>query len=527
MSVRRANLRVLGLMLAGACAAAAGDEPKDGLTAVRQSCSGCHPETAPGHFERISAIRETPEGWVMTMFRMRQVHGLSISSKTKDLVLRYLTDAGGLAPSEAAAGRFALERRPNMQDVNLGEDLRVMCGRCHSMARTTLQRRDAPEWLKLVHMHVGQWPTLEYQESGRNRYWWQTATTEVPQKLAALYPHDTPAWRAWKARKHASLVGRWIVYGHTPGRGDYFGTAVIERRAPEEYTTTYTLRYTDGKKLDGSSVAVVYTGYEWRGTATLGGQAVREVYAASEDGAQLAGRWFESEHSEHGGDWTAVRADGAPAVLAVYPRALRRGASGEVVVIGRGLTGAASFGPGTHVEVLSSEPGMMRLRVAVDPAAPLGYRDVAVGGGRGKALAAVYDRVARVEVAPHYGIARLGGGKLSAVDAQFEAQGYIDIPGEGGKPTAVSLGALPASWHVEPFNEQAAHAQDVRFAGQLDPTGRFLPAGAGPNPAREFSGNNVGDLAVVASVQDGSGQELSGKAHLVVTVQRWNTPPIY
>jgi len=31
----------------------------------------------------------------------------------------------------------------------------------------------------------------------------------------------------------------------------------------------------------------------------------------------------------------------------------------------------------------------------------------------------------------------------------------------------------------------------------------------------------------VASVQDGSGQELSGKAHLVVTVQRWNTPPIY
>src|SRR6267142_6968973 len=52
-------------------AAAAGS----GQDLVRTHCSGCHRERA-GEFERISGIRKTPEGWAMTLFRMRQVHGV-------------------------------------------------------------------------------------------------------------------------------------------------------------------------------------------------------------------------------------------------------------------------------------------------------------------------------------------------------------------------------------------------------------------------------------------------------------------
>ncbi len=85
---------------------------------------------------------------------------------------------------------------------------------------------------------------------------------------------------------------------------------------------------------------------------------------------------------------------------------------------------------------------------------------------------------------------------------------------------------LPVTWSVQPFNEDAKAADDVKFAGRVNADGRFLPAGAGPNPQRKFSANNAGNLSVLATLDDG-GKSLSGKAHLIVTVQRWNTPPIY
>ena len=65
-----------------------------------------------------------------------------------------------------------------------------------------------------------------------------------------------------------------------------------------------------------------------------------------------------------------------------------------------------------------------------------------------------------------------------------------------------------------------------KFAGHFDKRGRFLPGAAGPNTAREYSGDNVGNLAVVAKAQDGD-RAVEGHGHLIVTVQRWNTPPIY
>ncbi|HVN41589.1 MAG TPA: quinohemoprotein amine dehydrogenase subunit alpha, partial [Steroidobacteraceae bacterium] len=423
---------------------------------------------------------------------------------------------------EAAPARFALERRPDAQDLSYGEEMRAMCGRCHSMARVALQRRDAGEWLKLAHTHVGQWPSLEYQESGRNRFWWQSATTEYPAKLAALFPLDTPAWRAWSKRAHPSLAGRWIVQGHTPGRGDYHGVATINKAGADEYTASYVLTYTDGTRFEGGSKSVVYTGYEWRGTATLGGTPVHEVFAASEDGTRISGRWFRSDHAEEGGDWNATRAAGAAAILGVLPHALRAGTAQEVVIIGRGLEGNVNLGPGVRVGSLTREPDGLVVKVDVDGTAAPGTRTVTVGRLSASAQTAVYRKIDRIEIQPAYAIARVGGGKIAPVTAQFEAIGYLDSA--GGKP--VSLGVLPASWSVEPHDAQAERAQDVKFAGNIDRAGRFMPAGAGPNPARAFSGDNVGDLSVVAKVGD-AGAEVAAKSHLIVTVQRWNTPPIY
>ena len=66
---------------------------------------------------------------------------------------------------------------------------------------------------------------------------------------------------------------------------------------------------------------------------------------------------------------------------------------------------------------------------------------------------------------------------------------------------------------------------DAAFAGRMQGNGLFLPAEAGPNPERPFDTNNAGNLKVIATVEDG-GQTVTGEGQLLVTVQRWNDPPI-
>ena len=497
-----------------------------GLATLRTYCAGCHTESTPGQFQRLSVIRKSPEGWLMTIFRMQHVHGLSLPEAERDTIIKYLADTQGLAPAESAAGRFALERRPNAQDLQLGDDLPVMCGRCHTLARVALQRRDADEWLKHMHMHVGQFPSLEYQASGRDRFWWQTATTVLPAKLGKLFPLDTPEWRAWKSAKHADPSGEWLVRGRTPGSGDFFGTLSVKASGADNYTAQWSVQYADGKSATSTSKVRVYTGYEWRGSSQWGDVDAREVFALSEDGKRLTGRWFEAQHTEVGGDLSAERAEGPAAVLAVSPRALKVGTTQDVMISGRGLKGAVSFGAGTRTKLLGSAPGLLRVSVSVDAKAAAGARSVTVGKTSAAQMAVVYDRVDRLQVLPAFAIARVGGGKTAPVIAQFEAFGFLEPRAGSAVHEAIPLGPMNVNWKVAPRNEDAVKADDVKFAGHIDATGKFMPAAAGPNPERKYASNNAGDLSVIASVEQG-GAPVSGDSHLIVTVQRWNTPPIY
>lgn len=498
---------------AGAAAAASGQE------LVRTYCSGCHQEHA-GSFERISAIRKTPEGWVMTLFRMRQVHGLVLDEGVHDALVRYLSQTQGLAPSESAAGRFALERRPNVQDLDLGAEVGIMCGRCHSLARVALQRRDADEWRKLNHTHVGQWPSLEYQQGGRDRAWWEIANGKLPEQLAALFPYESTAWTQWQARPARDLSGGWVVVGHVPGGKDFYGSARIEHATDGDYSAHYDLTDVAGVALNGESKAIVYTGYEWRGRAQLGARSLHEVYAVSEDGNRISGRWFDTEHAEDGGEWTAIRESAPVQVLAILPRSVRVGSAGTVVVVGNGLGAAVTFGEGTVATKVQRDAHSVRAWVSVAPGAAPGLRTVSSGGATGQL--AVYRQIDQIDVLPSYGIARLGGGRIAPVTAQFEAMASTRMPsGE-----LLALGPVAAEWSSQPFDAEAKRTEDEKFAGHFDARGCFSPSSAGPNPAREYSGDNVGNLTVLAHALDGD-RVVEGHAHLVVTVQRWNTPPIY
>jgi quinohemoprotein amine dehydrogenase len=460
----------------------------------------------------------------MTLFRMRQVHGLNLGADVHDAIVRYLADTQGLAPAESAAGRFALERRPNAQDIDVGPEIGVMCGRCHSVARVALQRRDEDEWRKLAHTHVGQWASIEYSASGRDRPWWQIASGPLPGKLAALYPFSTTAWSDWKSRPARDLGGNWVVAGHVPGGRDFYGTAHIERDAGGDFKAHYALADVTGFEFNGESKAILYTGYEWRGSAQVGDRSLREVYAVSEDGNRITGRWFDADHAEDGGEWTAVREGGQPEILAVLPRSLRTGTTTTVVIVGSGLGAAAmppvSFGEGMTLANVERSAWRIRAVVKVAAGAAPGMRTVAVGGALGKA--AVYAQIDQVDVVPSYAIARLGGGRIEPVSAQFEAIASTRLP--GGE--LLALGPVTAEWTSIPFDAEAKRTEDEKFSGHFDLRGRFLPGAAGPNPAREFSGDNVGNLAVVARAADG-GRTVEGRGHLVVTVQRWITPPIY
>jgi len=506
---------------------ASADETPRGLEILANSCGGCHQQSTPGHFARISEIRKTPEGWLMTIFRMRHVHHVQIADSERDVLIRYLADTQGLAPSETTGARYALERRPNVTDMTLPGDLQVMCARCHSAARVALQRRDSTDWLKHVNWHLAQWPTLEYQQNARDRLWWQKATTEVPGELGKLFPFSSAAWDQWRSTPHTDLSGTWLVHSHEPGQAEAWGTATVSRSGQDEYSVVYTLDTSAGQHLTGESKSIVYTGFEWRGTASLSGRDIREVYAVSEDGNRMSGRWFEAEHAEIGADWVAVRATDSQ-VVAVFPAAARAGATTRVTVLGSALKGSVSFGPGTRNKVVSRGDHTLTVDLQVEANAPPGYRELSIGKLRQVDALAVYSRVDRVEVSPAFGIARVGGGKIDSVAAQFEAVGFQDVPGASasGKSQAVRIGALPVNWSVQPYNEDARQADDVKFAGRIDPSGRFLPAGAGPNPARKFSANNAGNLAIVATLEE-ERKPVFGKGHLIVTVQRWNTPPIY
>ncbi|HUY83171.1 MAG TPA: quinohemoprotein amine dehydrogenase subunit alpha [Steroidobacteraceae bacterium] len=504
--------------------------PAGGARLVKSYCGACHLPEAGGGLVRISEERKTPEGWVMTIFRMQNLHGLRLPAAARDVIVRYLADTRGLAPSEAAPARYALERRPNVPDMRLPGDLQVLCARCHSAARIALERRTSADWLKNANWHLAEFPTIEYQQNARDRHWWREASTSAPIELGKLFPLRTKAWSDWQHHAPIDLAGRWLVRGHEAGRGDYWGTAEIRRTAADEYRARYRVRFAGGAPVEGESHAILYTGYEWRGTATLGGRHSYEVFAASPNGQSLSGRWFLADHSEIGADWNASRAGGVPRILLVSPRSIRAGTSQQITIFGSHLAGRIDFGAGLRARVIHRGADRIVVRLTAAAQAAPGYRAVRVGGVSDPRSIAVYDRVDRLRVTPAFAIARLGGGKLDPVAAQFDVEAIEEIPGPHGAKRSVDLGALPVAWSIAPFDTQAARDRDVDFAGRIDSSGRFLPAVAGPDPKRKFHADNTGNLYVVATLESGIAggpAPVVGKAHLVVTVQRWNTPPIY
>lgn len=515
------SLAALGVALAAPVAHASAE------ALIRAKCLPCHTEGDDG-VSRISHQRKTPEGWLMSVARMQIIHGLKITDEERRTVVKHLADRQGLAPSETAGVRYAMERRLNTVEAFESEKFTQMCARCHSGARVMLQRRPAQEWEHLVHFHLGQFPTTEYQALGRDRDWFGIALKEMVPELANKLPLQSEAWKQWQARAPQAVKGEWSMSGHLTGRGGFSGVMKVAAGAGQDhYTLAFDGRWDDGKPMQGKGQALIYTGYEWRGDLVVDGTPMRQVFAV-EDGV-MRGRMFLRDQDEVGADVVAsLQRAGNSRVLAVHPAYLKAGETAELRIVGSGLAGEAALPPGVKlVDTVKRSATELVVRVQVDAAAR-GVHPVAVGKAAGGSLA-LYDSIAAVKVSPAFAVARIGGNgtPTAKVEARFDAEAWAaGADGKAGTGDDFRIGVVPAKWSVEPFDEAAVRDEDVKFAGLMDAaSGVFVPGDAGPNPARRMSASNVGNLKVVAEVAQG-GERLRGEGQVVVAPPRWNNPPL-
>ncbi|MBK8098597.1 MAG: hypothetical protein IPK26_15915 [Planctomycetes bacterium] len=331
--------------------------------------------------------------------------------------------------------------------------------------------------------------------------------------LAKNQPLFTPEWEHWTVnRREVPLGGTWTVSGHEIGRGDVHGTAVITRTDVDEYEVRWHLEFADGTVIDRSGRGFLYAGYSWRGRSTDPGDkgaTWREVLLLDENWQHFRGRCFTGNHDEIGVDLQLRRHHGRPSVHHVgnravivpflghtldlfgesFPDAVRT----EDLVAGAGVTI-------TQVERLSAT--RLRVRVDVAPGTELGERVVAWAGEPGSATIYLYDAVDYVRITPRQGLARVGGARHPRQIERFEA-----LAVHRGKDKKAYTDDDIDLYTVRPKFGLAEFAvrendDDLQYVGAIDPvSGVFTPNIDGPNPARKWQANNVGDVFVTAEVE--------------------------
>ncbi len=523
-------------------------------------CARCHVPDDKKQMSRISYVRKSPEGWAETIKRMGRLHGLQLTPADARQLVRTLANSHGLTRDEAERGLYESERRVHWSEDHHEQDFKRACAPCHPLGRVLLQQRDDEEWQLLRATHVAMFPLARGQmgggppddesrrfgggggsagaagapasggggsgnrgrrgEGGPNESGGQgggaptqSVGDRVLQKLAKDQPLFTPSWERWtKNKRDVPLQGTWTVHGHETGRGDLIGTATLQRTAPDEYDISWQLRATDGSTIARTGKGLLYAGYSWRGRSQDAGEngaSWREVLLLDDAWQVLRGRLFTGNHDEVGADVTLVRDQGRPRVLALGNRALEVPCTGHALVVhGESFpatVGAADFFVGDGLTITAVERASDRevtLRIDVAAGTELGPRAVAYGTEPGGSQVVLYDTVDYVRITPLQGLARVGGSKHPNQIERFEA--FARHRGADGKPYTpddVDLFQVRPQWGLAEFRVRE-NDDDLQYVGSIDATtGVFTPNVDGPNPARKWQANNIGDVFVTASVE--------------------------
>ena len=516
---------------------------------VQKACGSCHKPDEKGQMSRISFQRNTPEGWQNTIQRMAALNGLNIEPATARHVVKYLANNLGLAPEEAKPAAWEVEKRWIDFKYAANADAENACNKCHSLGRVISQRRTRAEWDLLVAMHRGWYPLVDNQAFRRSGPPPRDAASDgrppdmrhpvekAVEHLAKTFPLKTPEWTAWSATmRPARLEGTWTLSGWELGKGAIYGrvTVTADPTTPDEFTTAIAYRVArTGETVTRTGRSIVYTGFQWRGRSTTDASesALREVMLIDRDWRHMEGRWFTGGYDEIGLDVKLDRVGAETRVLGTDRTALKRGVAGqELKIYGANFLPAlradeVDLGPGlTVTRVVSVTPDVATIAVDVAATASVGMRDLFVAGSSRQKALAVYEKIDNIKVKPDWAMARVGGVGFPKALAQFEAWAFSNgADGRADTPDDIELGLVDAAWSMEEY--AAIYGDDdIKFVGTLDAaTGRFTPNIDGPNPARNGSRNNIGDVWVVAKYGvDAAGDKpaatLRARAHLLVTV---------
>ena len=538
--------------------AAAADPPRDeGIPVqsdlVRARCGSCHRTDDKGRMSRISYRRATPENWERTIKRMVTLNHTTLDPADARSILKYLADHQGLSPDEVRPVAFDAERRTIEYSYTADKDTSDTCSSCHAMGRVLSERRTKEEWGLLVAMHRGYYPLVDNQPMNGGQGFRRTRPIQTEpgpdgqppdnrhpmdkalEHLEKTLPLITSEWSAWSAAMQPpKLAGRWAVTGSQPGKGAIYGQVTIaaDPGAPDSFTTD--TRYTvarSGETISRTGKGLVYTGFQWRGRGAVPGSDSpwREVMFVERDWKEMRGRWFTGAYDETGIDVKLVRLSGDPTVLGSSVTALKIGSATQAVKIyGANLPAAPKLedigiGQGVKVSrIVSARPDEIAVEVDVAPGAPIGARDLSVGGAVKAAALVVYDKIDGIKVVPLAGMARVGGNVFPKQLQQFETVGVNYGPdGKPDTPDDLDLGLVTVKWSLEEFTATFGD-DDLQYVGALDANGLFTPNVDGPNPKRVGNRNNVGDVWVVAELVGGDARDTSkplrARAQLLVTV---------
>lgn len=520
---------------------------------VKAKCGSCHRSDDKGRMSRISYRRATPENWERTIKRMVTLNHAALELADARGILKYLADHQGLAPEEDRPITFDAERRTIEYTYTPDKDAADTCSSCHSMARVLSERRTKEEWELLVAMHRGYYPLVDNQPMNGGQGFRRTRPIQTEpgpdgrppdnrhpmdkalEHLEKTLPLTTPEWSAWSAAMQApKLVGRWAIVGSQAGKGPIYGqvTVTADPSAADSFNTE--TRYTvarSGETIARTGKALVYTGYQWRGRGSAPGSESpwHEVMFVERDWTQMWGRWFTGAYDETGIDVKLTRVNTSPVVLGTSVASLKTGATGQAVrIFGANLPASPrpediGLGSGVTVSrIVSARPDEIDVDVSVTAGAPIGPRDVFVGGTVKAASLVVYDKIDGIKVLPQAGMARVGGSVFPKQLQQFDAVAMNNGP--DGKPDTaddLNLGLVTVKWSLEEYTATFGD-DDIQFVGGLDANGLFTPSLDGPNPKRSGNRNNVGDVWVVAELASPDARQpdrpLRARAQLLVTV---------
>jgi quinohemoprotein amine dehydrogenase len=550
---------------------------------VQNACGSCHASDDKKMMSRISYRRASPENWELTIRRMVSLNNANLSPEMARKVIKDLADNHGLAPEEALPAAFEAERRlvdftyPDKETT----DACSMChslGRVISERRTSeewalllaMHRGYYPEAsafragrggggggapadgggqgaVPAPNPPAGQGnaPAAAGGRGGAavggrggaapgGRGAAQMAPADrALNHLVQTFPLQSPEWASWSAAMRSpKLAGRWAFSGYQPGKGPVYGQVTIADQpgTPDGFLTESRLVYAaTGQSETRKSRGLVYTGFQWRGRsadATSEQNTWREVAFIDRGWSEITGRWFTGAYDEIGMDVTLRRVATDPVVLGTNVASLKQSSTGRSVRIyganfpQRVLPTDIDFGQGVKVaRVTSVTRDIVTVDVDVAADARVGPRNLWVAGASKTAALVVYDKIDGIKVLPEWGMARTGGVVVPMQMQQFEAVAVnYGADGKANTKDDLNLGAVPAAWALEEY-PATFKDDDVKFVGELNSSGLFVPNFDRPNPQRPGNRNNVGDVWVVASyTPEGSTTAMHARAALLVTV---------